>query len=1763
MHRPSQLQWVTVALVAAVFASLPTSFAQVLDLRGASPVTLTLNKESASEANLTFRMPDFPRQEVVNNGTRFDRFLMDDEPITGPIGWPELPAIVRYVLIPAESGVELKIEKVTSHIISGVNPFPRQPLSSIRDSYLIEAEASPETMTLVTDDGVRAVKGLWPETVVELLEPAIMRNYRLVPILFHPARYNAVTGELEVVDELEISLDYTSSSNRVNLLDNPELVTPSPVVDELISQIVVNPPAAPARDLGLRGGSILYVIGNNQNWNQINDALQPLVEWRRKMGWKVDILRIQDPSNAEGARGAIRDYYNDATVKPETVVICGDTDGNFAFGYFNHQAGANYPYESDHDFTMLAGNDVLPEVSVGRLIFDSVNRLTGIVNKTIAYESNPFMGADQARGWQKRGAVCAVDQRSGESSRDMCRWSRLVMLMNGYTRVNELYFGQQGNPPTRDFVNENFNGGQGLFIYRGYLWMGQVNPAFSFADVAQLRNGGMLPFAMIITCNTGDYGEHISDGGNGYFNESFSFHPNGGAIGAVGCAGATHTAYNNIYCTQAVHAFLNKDITGQGWVHMAGKLGLYTHYAGRGDVLHEENRNMEAWLTDFYITNLMGDPAVDLFTDVPDSLDVIRPESIRRGETRVEVNVIHHEGENPATDATVCLYKPNAFQLVRKPDAEGNVAFDLDPAWTASGRIFLTITGHNLKPVLAAYDVGRAARMFGASAFTIDDDNDGASSGNGDGEANQGETLEIEIEVSNLGSVVPEGQLSLLLHEGAGELTVEQGEAEFEAAPDSGRSVTANFVVNILPGFPSEELAPFVLEANIGDETWFSSIRVPVIGPKFDFGSIEWVEEPLTRASSAELRITIHNSSEVDAPPVHGTLISLVHTIGTAVAEADFDAIASGESGVSETAFRLTAHPFHIGGQEAALKLVLAAGNTFRDTVEFAFPVGQAVQGEPFGPDDYGYICFDNTDTTWFAVPDYEWIEIDPRHNREGDPDGVNTDLTDSGEGSDRSMSMNIPFNFQYYGEEFNQITICSNGWIAMGDCDQLNSARNRHIPGGECPPGLIAPFWDDLIIPQGSGIYTWNDTANHRFFVEWSRLRRLGPRGANEREETFQAILYDPEHHPSFTGDGDIVFQYHTAFDDTSAFADWDTRFASVGIAAPNLSTGLEYTYWNQRAPGAARIANGLAIKFTTLVEFRVGSLTGWVYDAFSGASIPGAKIYTTYGFFSETDDRGMFTIADILVDTNYTIRATKEFYNDSTITEQVITENENTYIEFGLLHPEFSPAVEFENFLMTRDSIATTNFAITNTGNGQLRFNSMYGYDLGDEEGIGRNDPSLPYRDDSDEAWDLLFMANLGDSLDNNKIQAVVYVEDHWVVAGGHTGEESNYFYLFDKEGREIDRQIQPIGSNYGFRDMEYYDGFIWAVDGSDPIVYQIMPENGDTVRTWPAVARRLRSPRTITVDPINQRFYLSAVTDNISEFEFSGDSLVETRTIPCFDPRDDQSIRKYGLAWFRDDPDQSHLYVISTNEVPPDTSKADISIYKINVETGQVRFLTDLAGLFPAAAGGRCGMSITPKWNNRVWALATIIEQGVNDYFSVLELAPNSSWITYSPKGDTLEAGDATDVEMAINTTALDTGQYQIMIDYTHNANPGQFRIPINLHVVDSLPPPPPPPPDTDTVAVSDPLAQPLKFDLYAASPNPFNQTTTIRFDLDQAALTRMRIFTLEGRQVMSLVDGRMKAGKYVTSFDASRLTSGAYICRLESGDKRAVQKLLLLK
>lgn len=203
-----------------------------------------------------------------------------------------------------------------------------------------------------------------------------------------------------------------------------------------------------------------------------------------------------------------------------------------------------------------------------------------------------------------------------------------------------------------------------------------------------------------------------------------------------------------------------------------------------------------------------------------------------------------------------------------------------------------------------------------------------------------------------------------------------------------------------------------------------------------------------------------------------------------------------------------------------------------------AAPAALAAAG---GPDTFGYTWRDSAEPGF----DYAWF----------DPGVTATDVTMDGDDNNTGL-LPMSFNFPYYGGTYNQVAICSNGWVSLVD-GAAATWGNQMLPSANAPVAPIAAFWDDLRVTVGITKVLTNDLGD-RFVVTWQRAHDLGDEAAIN---TFQVILH---------ADGRIVVQYEELLGDRTS--------CTLGIESPDQTDGL--TVWYDDAVGVP--ASNYAVEFS-----------------------------------------------------------------------------------------------------------------------------------------------------------------------------------------------------------------------------------------------------------------------------------------------------------------------------------------------------------------------------------------------------------------------------------------------------------------------------------------------------------------------------------------------------------------------------------------------------
>lgn len=1114
------------------YAALPLILSVLLTASplaaGAEPEVRVLST-NASGISLLFEMKDFEIEWVSIEGEDFLLASIPGGGYEGGAGDPAVPVYSRLVTIPAGAAVRVTSTPIETEVRERVRLVP------------VAATEQPGEPRGKTDRSPVAVET--DEVMIGRQE--MLRDLPVANITFRPVRYDEAAETITLTKQMRVDIRFEGGApdgpGKSGLLRVPASF------DDLYRNLVVNyEESIPEREI-VPGGILMFCADSVS----VIDSLQLLIEWKKRKGTPVTLVTLSE--TGLGTRHDVLDYiqgvYDDPASNLEYVILAGDAGAVEYKVPTWRETMSGWFGEGDLPYQLLSGDDILPDIHIGRLSFNTMDELSVIIHKTIRYESEPWIADDP--GWFTRACIVGDPTDSGYSTIETGKWVRDRLIVLGYDDVNTIFSG-----PWVSKMLTNLNLGNSLFGYRGFGGMS----GWSIGYTNILTNREKMPYCVIMTCGVGSFADGTAR------SEAFlkygsinPFVPKGG-IGAVATAtNGTHTRYNN-----CAYFGLWRGLLWEGQHTMGSSLSrssveLYLNY------YLAEPEAAQIWS---HWNNLMGDPTVDIYTAYPESLGVTYAAAVPRGANSVSIEVT--DGGAPCEGALVCLWKGEESYSTGHSDEQGLIELPVSPA--TAGEMLLTVTKHNRHPHLASIAVIDTFHV-GAVATMIDDDGDGGSAGNSDGAINPGETIEIRVALENFGDQTV-AALAATLTTTDPFVTILDGSEDFGDLPASATAwCVEDFDILVDGGCPDGHIIQVGVDAAAAAGSWRSLLEFAVVSAELSVDSIALHSAGpngiLDPGETAELSVVLRNGGSADAVLTTATLVPVGAKAAVNDGFGDFGTITVGSAAENEAdRFVISADPSAYEGYLASFLLVADFSGGASDTVPVSLTIGERTENDPVGPDSYGYMAYDNLDSGYAEMPVYDWIEID---NTLGGQGAV-VPMGDNGEYMDVTTVMDLPFTFRYYGEDFDRVSISSNGWLAMGETELL-AYRNWTIPGAGGPSGMIAPFWDNLYQAINTGwVFEWHDTANHRWVVEWSRFLNL----YCHAEETFQVILYDPAWHSTETGDGLIEFQYGPLYN-----CDALNGRATVGIESPDQGDGVLITYYGEYSAGAGVVMNGRAIRF------------------------------------------------------------------------------------------------------------------------------------------------------------------------------------------------------------------------------------------------------------------------------------------------------------------------------------------------------------------------------------------------------------------------------------------------------------------------------------------------------------------------------------------------------------------------------------------------------
>ncbi len=1104
---------------------------------------VTLISDNNQSTVIEIEIPGYNIKEITADGKTYHVIDLLTESFTNEPGKPSLPYVAKILAIPDQAGISVEIIESSEPEV-----FQNIYLPPGRNSWY---EGQDEPAFEENEQAYQSLN-LYPAYEAQMGTPAIFRDFRIARLSVFPFRYVAAKKELHVSSSITVKINYDQG-----VVVNPKSTRTGNKIAPSFGRIYRSTIFNYQHKLnnlysGLEEGrEVMLCIMPDEFVN----SFQVYADWKRQSGIDIHVTKFTDinanSSDPDIIKAHITDAYQNWDHPPTYVLIIGDNN-IFPKKIVNY----DYSFPNEDYFVEIEGNDFFPEMMIGRFTNQGDYRMQVMINKYMKYEKEPYVANTD---WFKKGICCSNNDY--ESQIKVKRFAAERMMLDGaFTSVDTLMSDGTGSGCSMDVydVINALNEGRSFLNYRGEGWSdgwwASCTP-LNTSHVSGLSNGEKFTFVTSIGCGVAMFN---AGGGNCFGEEWIQMGtisaPRGG-VAFVGPTSNTHTTYNNKIDKGIYVGMFTEKMETPGEALLRGKLYMFNVFGS------------DPWVEYHYrVFCILGDPSIHIWKDVPQNVTVAHPATIPVGYSQSEFYITHTSTGLPVANARICLTSENVFASATT-DSPGKVFLGFTPL--AEDTLTVTVTGGNVYPYQGSLYVLQTNEHVGPEAMPVIDDIDG----NMNGIINPNENCTISFILKNWGNQTASNVQATISTADTNIQVVTTNPVNFYNLPTGASYNGDPFQFLVKPTCPVGHTFNLQLHVTSNNGNWDYQFSDMVSGCDLYYnGYIVNDDSALVSnyrmdpGETVKLFLTVKNTGTDNAPNVGGILSSNDQYITVLDSTGSFGTIIiNGEEMSSGNYFEVSVDANCPVDHLAvfSLKLFTESGSyPYEATRNFTIQIGSPTSNDYTGPDNYGYYAYSSDDSLFIQKPDFEWDEINTIGNQ--------VTITSS----DYTQTVALPFTFKYYGLDYTQLRISSDGWIAFGSGSQT-AYENQQIPSVDNINCMVAPFWDDLFDNgwDNGRLFYYHDFVNHRFIVEWDSISHWNDQ-SNPKKETFQVVLNDPAYYLTPTGDGEILFQYKYVSQQSSA---------TVGIENHSQDDGIQYVFNNGYDITASDIRSNFAIKFTT----------------------------------------------------------------------------------------------------------------------------------------------------------------------------------------------------------------------------------------------------------------------------------------------------------------------------------------------------------------------------------------------------------------------------------------------------------------------------------------------------------------------------------------------------------------------------------------------------
>lgn len=871
-----------------------------------TPASIKLIDGNASNSVLNVHLDGFNLNAVLTpRGKAFTVTVDESTPLLEK-GMPDLPKVTASLIIPDQANMEVEVTA------SSYMDFPNIEIAPSKGNILRNTDPSTVPYTY---NKVYELNSFYPSEQVGLRDPYIVRDYRGQTVVVSPFAYNPVTKTLRVYYDITLTVKENGISTINPFVRNQTSNILSSDFNNIYNHHFLNAGVQASRYTPvIEQGKMLIIC-----YGEFIDEMQPFVEWKKQIGISVEIVDVATVgANSAAIKSYVAEYYanNDLAF----LLLVGDhaqvptvTTGDLAG-------------PSDQAYGYLVGNDHYTDILVGRFSAEQASQVTTMVNRTIEYEKNPYVGFD----WFTKGVGIASDQGPGDDNEydyEHMGHIRTDLLGYTYTTVAEVYDGSQGGGdlsgnPTPQTVAVELNEGRSVVNYVGHgsdvSW---GTSGFSNSDVNQLTNNNMWPFIFSVACVNGNFLSQTC------FAEAWLR-----AANTNGPTGAIATMMSTI--NQSWNPPMEGEDEMDDILIESYSDNIKRTFAGitvNGCLKMNDTYGQEGFdMTDTWV--VFGDPSVMVRTAMPENLVVNHEEVAFIGANQYVI-------ECDVNDAIACITMDGEI-MGTAIVANGEATIEI-PTLSEISTFTLTVTAFNHIPYITEVEV----IPLNGPYVTYNSNSINDTEGNNNQQLDYGETAFLNLGMENAGT---EDALnaSITISTTDPYTTIIDASDVYPLIP-AGQiiSCTDGFNISVASDVPEGHLITFNYVATVDTNVWDGEFTVSAHSVLLMYNGLTINDETgnsngrVDPGETAILNLKVLNAGTAPAYDVLGILSSVDPYILINVDTVNYGTIVGYE--ILTAQFTITALPTTPMGYRANLEFNVEANSDFTAVGEPSFTVGQ------------------------------------------------------------------------------------------------------------------------------------------------------------------------------------------------------------------------------------------------------------------------------------------------------------------------------------------------------------------------------------------------------------------------------------------------------------------------------------------------------------------------------------------------------------------------------------------------------------------------------------------------------------------------------------------------------------------------------------------------------------------------------------------------------------------------------------------------------